>query len=191
MANSLRQFINRAPRYILNADDNRLLRVVRDGTLHKIITSELINISETGLIFSVDRQVAPRIGEMIKVEFATTLAEEGFAWFARVMRIELPEEQFSWKNRSTTVRVGIRFEKLPAGHADRLRRQLNEKFEQLRNERRLRLARQSRAWMADHGLQLAIYVFATLATVAILYILSRPSANYDPKNPSVWGERFK
>lgn len=186
----------------MNADDNRILRFARESNRATFgeqtqphpgegVQTEIINISQSGMAFVVERQFAPQIDEIIKVEFAPAPEAKSLAWFARVVRIELPEQQASWKTRSNSLRVGIRFEEPPPEYQQELRANLQQRARSLRRQARWQALRNLRRWLGRHYPELILVALTTAATIGVLYILTQPSPSYDPEHPTVWGERFR
>src|ERR1700733_8248261 len=87
-----RQFIPRAPRYVLKPQDRNILRYSLQNTMGKggVETTLLVNLSETGAAFLVNRGAEPRLGERIKVEIPIPKGEQ-IAWWGHVVRTSLYE----------------------------------------------------------------------------------------------------
>lgn len=187
-ARRLRPYIKRAPRYVLNANDNRFMRFARESVFNRTYTTEIVNLSETGMAFVVDRSLVPDLGEQMKIEF-TPPNQEQIAWFARVVRIELPEDISGWKIQSREARVALQFENLPPAHLQAIRHGLREQFERLAFERKMQTYREIGLWLKQNASKIAVYAAASLIVFSILYSLTRPSPNYDAKHPVPWGER--
>jgi hypothetical protein len=193
--NSLRRYVHRAPRYVLRPNDKHMVRYLPEQlrgpmAVHK---TKMINVSETGMAIMVDSQVAPHIGERMKVELPVPGGEQ-IAWWARVVRTELVEASW-WANEiedhHDQIVVGLRFEELPSGHRKAIRRGLEARFiEDVRERRRQKLLFLYASMLENSG-KLLLWAACIIAAALILYLLSRPSANYDPEHGAPWGERFQ
>lgn len=105
---SLAKYHGRSPRYVLNTDDDNLVRFSGSERLPWEEKTELRNISLTGLSFTAPADLSPVLSEIIKIQF-TVPGGKQMACYAIVIRIE---EENEFENL-----VGIHFYKL-----DRLQR---------------------------------------------------------------------
>ena len=103
MSTSLARYHARAPRYILNTDDNSLVRLSGAEQLSWEEKTELRNVSLTGLTFLAQQDLSPQIGEVIKIQFSVPGAQQ-MACYAVVIRIE--------KINSLDNLIGVHFYKL-------------------------------------------------------------------------------
>ncbi len=87
MTSSLARYHARAPRYILNTEDNSLVRLSGAEQFSWEEKTELRDVSLTGLSFLAPQDLSPQIGEVIKIQFGVPAAEQ-MACFAIVIRIE-------------------------------------------------------------------------------------------------------
>lgn len=87
MTTSLARYHARAPRYILNTEDNSLVRLSGAEQLSWEEKTELHDISLTGLSFLAQQDLSPQIGEVIKIQFSVPGSEQ-MACYAVVTRIE-------------------------------------------------------------------------------------------------------
>ncbi len=108
MSTSLARYHARAPRYILNPQDNSLVRLSGAEQLAWEESTELHDVSLTGLTFTAPQDLSPQIGEVIKIQF-TVPGSEQMACYAVVIRIE--------KTGELENLIGVHFYKL-----DRLQR---------------------------------------------------------------------
>lgn len=195
MAQPLRKFVARAPRYLLRPDDNRMMRFAADNEQHRTYSTQFYNVSESGLAFIVDRKSAPRVGDLIKLEFSIPGGDQ-IAWFAKVVRIEEHQVAPWWSERRDReevrdVLIGVTFQALPEGHRRAIRQHLQTRFQEVVRENKRRRLRHLALFIAEHGWQLVVYAIAALLTFSMLYLLSRPGPNYDPQKGAPWGQRFK
>ena len=56
MGDSAKKFIQRSPRYVIQPNDDRYLRFAKSGESEQSYTTQLVNISATGLAFVIDRE---------------------------------------------------------------------------------------------------------------------------------------
>lgn len=108
MTSSLARYHARAPRYILSPHDNSLVRLSGAEQWSWEESTELHDVSLTGLTFTAPQDLSPQIGEVIKIQF-TVPGSEQMACYAVVIRIEKMGE---FENL-----IGVHFYKL-----DRLQR---------------------------------------------------------------------
>lgn len=84
---SLARYHARAPRYILNTQDNALIRLSGAEQLSWEESTEIQDISLTGLAFTAPQDLSPQIGEVIKIQFSVPSSEQ-MACYAVVIRIQ-------------------------------------------------------------------------------------------------------
>ncbi len=87
MGSTAGRYWARSPRYILRASDSKLLRFAPNDQNSPAVDATVIDLSQTGLAFTVAKQSTPAVGSVIKVEFSVP-EQEQIAWFARVRRVE-------------------------------------------------------------------------------------------------------
>ncbi len=87
MTTSLARYHARAPRYILDTEDNSLIRLSGAEQLAWEENTELRDVSLTGLSFTAPQDLSPQIGEVIKIQFSVPGSQQ-MACFAVVIRIE-------------------------------------------------------------------------------------------------------
>ncbi len=139
MTSSLAKYHARSPRYILQPQDNTLIRVAGPQNIPWEECTEIKNISLTGLVFTAPSDLCPSIGEFIKIEYAVPGSQK-MAAHALVIRLEE-------RSPSSTL-VGVKFFRmdlaqrviLAQGLALRLREQQAKRME----ERRKKLGRAGR-----------------------------------------------
>lgn len=87
MTTSLARYHGRSPRYILNTEENSLVRLSGAMQLPWEEKTELRDISLTGLSFLAQQDLSPQIGEVIKIQFSVPGSQQ-MACYAVVIRIE-------------------------------------------------------------------------------------------------------
>ena len=184
MALKLRQFMPRAPRYVLRPEDAQLLFFAHPGqTAGNKYPTKIINVSETGIAFLVYKSTAPRIGDLIKIEFPIPGAEQ-IAWWARVVRMEEYSSSPWWRDSdetssSTEIMVGVTFEHLPAGHRKEIKEGLWSRYQDLIAEHK----RQQRArfieFTKENFWHFILFTLCTVAGVMALYWISTLEPLFD------------
>ncbi len=87
MPQSLAKYHQRFPRYILNTDDDSLIRLAGPRQEPWEEGTEIQNVSLTGLAFTAPQDLCPSLGEVIKVQFRVP-GSESMASLALVSRLE-------------------------------------------------------------------------------------------------------
>ncbi len=157
--------------------------------------TKLLNVSESGIAILVNAHEAPYPGERLKIEMPVPGGDQ-IAWFAVVVRSELywsPWSDFIRNRRveEDMVLLALRWEQLPEGHVKAIRQGLRNRFLEELKENRARQWLYIRHFWNDNAFKIAMYFFCTMFAVLILYLLARPSANYDPRKGTPWGQRFQ
>lgn len=107
MTQGLARYHARSPRYILNTEDNSLVRIAGPNQLPWDEDTEIRNVSLTGLAFTAPSDLCPILGEVIKIQFNVPGSKQ-MACHAIVTRIE------DFKKNSML--VGVHFYKLEMAH---------------------------------------------------------------------------
>lgn len=188
------KFIPRATRYTLSPSDNRYLRYAHDNDLGHTFTTRFVDISQTGLAFITDRENAPRLSDLIKIEIP--LQENNtIAWWARVVRVEeyaahkwyLNAKDFQSENQ---VLVAVVFYDLPPAHSRQIRETLDKKFTEMQAAARHERMQNITKFIVEQMWLILFYTSLVLATIWLLYFLSKPSLNYDAEKGAPWGQRY-
>ncbi len=87
----LAKYHGRAPRYVLNTEDNNLIRYSGSERWSWEEKTEIRNVSLTGLSFLAPADLSPLLGEIIKIEFVIPGAKQ-MACYAIVIRIDNDNE---------------------------------------------------------------------------------------------------
>ena len=87
----LAKYHGRAPRYVLNTEDNNLIRYSGSERLPWEENTLIKNISLTGLTFSAPTDLSPMIGEIVKIQFVIPGSKQ-MACYAIVIRIDADSE---------------------------------------------------------------------------------------------------
>ncbi len=121
MTQSLAKYHARAPRYILNTDDDYLIRVAGPRQIPWEEGTEIRNVSLTGLAFTAADDLCPLLGEVIKIQFSIPGGRQ-MACQAVVTRLE--NDPLDLKN----MLVGVHFYKLEMAHRVVLAQGISKKF---------------------------------------------------------------
>ena len=87
MTQSLAKFHGRSPRFVLNTQDDNLIRYAGSDRWPWEEKTEIRNISLTGLSFIAPADLSPLIGEIIKIQFSVPSGKQ-MACYAIVIRID-------------------------------------------------------------------------------------------------------
>lgn len=120
MDGPLARYIARSPRYILQAQDNTLIRVAGPHQTPWEEGTEIKNVSLSGLCFTAANDFCPDVGELIKIQFEAPGAAQ-MACFGNVSRIE---------TGPTTSLVAVRFVKLDFAQRIYLNQSLGKKLKE-------------------------------------------------------------
>lgn len=197
MGERIRKFIPRAPRYVLRPSDRNLMRfglASLKGPAH-IERTILVNLSETGAAFVTDASNDLKIGDSIKVEIPIPSGDQ-IAWFARVVRIQEYDDR-SWFSRRNSesdpeqIVIGLKFDELPEPHSRAIRKGIEQSFLKALQDQQVRKILYYKAYFIQNVVPFLGYAALILAAVGLIFLLTRPSDNYDAKRGAPWGERFK
>ena len=107
MNQSLAKYHSRAQRYILQPQDNTLVRVAGPHQIPWEEGTEIKNISLSGLAFTAPIDLCPLVGEFIKIQFEVP-GSQMMACYGLVTRIDAIN--------TAEMLVGIQFYKLEMSH---------------------------------------------------------------------------
>ncbi len=155
MSQSLAKFHGRSPRYVLNTQDDNLIRYAGSERWPWEEKTEIRNISLTGLSFIAPADLSPLIGEIIKIQFSVPAGKQ-MACYAIVIRID---EENSHENL-----LAVHFYKL-----DRLQRiNLLQGLSGKANVTKKSEMTQSSKWLAGVGLIMTVICWLTLMKIYFL-----------------------
>lgn len=194
MSNRVRKFIPRAPRYVLRSSDKHVVRYLSEKDRIPIANrTTMLNLSESGMAIEVDLIHCPHVGDRLMVEL-TVPGGDQIAWWARVVRTHIRKPNW-WSTQADqepeTVVVALHFDALPKGHVRAIRAGLNERFLEELRERRARQWLYVRSAAIQNTWKIVAVALTLITVVTVLYLLSRPTPNYDPAKGTGWGERFQ
>ncbi len=197
MGESVRRYVPRAPRYVLRQQDRNLMRFCLaqlKGPAH-IEQTTLINLSESGAAFITDLSCDLKIGDTVKVEIPIPGGDQ-IAWYARVVRIQEYDDSPWYSPRTGEKKidkllVALKFDQMPEGHTRAIRKGIEQSFLQALQDQQLRRILYYKAWIIQHVIPIIFYGLLAMAAVGFIYMMTRPSENYDEKRGAPWGQRFK
>ncbi|BEV67493.1 hypothetical protein Bb109J_c0913 [Bdellovibrio bacteriovorus] len=118
---SLARYHGRSPRYILNTEDESLVRVAGPKQVPWEEGTEIKNVSLTGLAFTAPDDLCPLLGEVVKIQF-TPPGSRQMACYGIVTRLENISD--------SRMLVGIHFYKLEMQQRIVLAQGLARKFKE-------------------------------------------------------------
>lgn len=124
MVGPLARYVARSPRYILQPQDNTLIRVAGPHQTPWEEGTEILNVSLSGLAFLAPVDLCPLIGEIIKIQFEAP-GRSQMACFGLVSRLE---------RQGAKTLVAVRFVKLEFAQRVYLAQALSEKLRRQRPE---------------------------------------------------------
>ena len=119
MTQNLARYHARAPRYILDTQDDELIRVAGPRQVPWEEGTEIRNVSLTGLAFTASEDLCPLLGEVIKIQFMVPGGKQ-MACHGVVTRLD--------PDRGDKILVGVHFYKLEMSHRIVLAQGLSQKF---------------------------------------------------------------
>lgn len=128
MTGTLARYHARSPRYILNTEDDSLIRVAGPRQIPWEEGTEIRNVSLTGLAFTAPDDLCPVLGEVIKIQFQVP-GERQMASHGIVTRLDT-------ESPGVTL-VGVHFYKLDMAHRIVLAQGLSKKFREHQLKRRI------------------------------------------------------
>ncbi len=117
--NSLARYHGRSPRYILDTEDNNLIRIAGPKKTPWEEGTEIKNVSLTGLSFTAADDLCPLLGEVIKIQFIPPGSTQ-MACYGIVTRLE--------NNADSSTLVGVHFYKMELAQRVGLAQGLSKKL---------------------------------------------------------------
>ncbi len=163
MTEPLQRYYQRAPRFILRPQENSFIRFAGPRRDPWEEDTQIKNISMSGLIFSAPVDIAPEIGEMIKVQFEVPGASQMACW-ARVQRINAVSNE--------KVMIAIQFEKLELAHKLLLKYGLNQKKKNDEKLNRREKLMSLPLWIAHNSSSVFKLLFISSALAVLWYFMN-------------------
>lgn len=155
MSGSLARYHARSPRYILDTQDNNLVRFSGAERLPWEEKTELRNVSLTGLSFVCANDLSPQLGEIIKIQFSVP-GSETMACYAIVIRIAAEDDHNN--------EIAVHFYKL-----DRLQRiNLVQGLAIKMNSQNLKVTATNYRKLSEHFLYLSLMFFSILSWLVLM-----------------------
>ena len=141
MNQNLARYHARSPRYILNTDDDSLIRVAGPRQIPWEEGTEIKNVSLTGLAFTAPEDLCPVLGEIIKIQFQAPGGKQ-MASYAIVTRLDPMSDP-------ETILVGLHFYKMEMGHRVVLAQGLARKLKDISDREKILHMQEGRklSWM--------------------------------------------
>lgn len=195
--NQVRKFVPRAFRYVLRPQDKDTMRFSLEHAHgpNPIEQTHLMNLSESGVAFLVSPNTSIHLNDHIKVEVPIPSGDQ-FAWWGRVVRVEEYEPR-SWMfgkdpfHEDPKIMVAVKFEQLPEAFSKAIRKGIEKSFMQAMRDQQYRNWLYYRTLAMQRMGQIILYACLIAFTVGFIYYFTRPSANYDPKTGTPWGDRYR
>jgi hypothetical protein len=162
MNSSLSKYHQRAARYILQPQDNTLIRVAGPQQTPWEEATEIQNISLTGLGFTAPTELCPLVGELIKIQFQVPGSAQ-MACFGLVTRIE--------PQGPSTMLVGVQFKKLELPHRIILAQALANKLREQQKEQEAKKSDFKQIWKQKWP-QIALAFMALSLWLLLFYVFS-------------------
>ncbi|AZZ35943.1 hypothetical protein CIK05_03755 [Bdellovibrio sp. qaytius] len=159
MSSSLARYHARSPRYILDTQDNNLIRFSGAERLPWEEKTELRNVSLTGLSFICANDLSPQLGEIIKIQFAVP-GSETMACYAIVIRIA-PDDNF-------TNEIAVHFYKLDRIQRINLVQGLAQKMDMKKFDVSGKSFGADDKKLSDHFFYLTIMFFSVLSWLVLI-----------------------
>ncbi len=121
---SLAKYHGRSPRYILDTEDESLVRVAGPQQVPWEEGTAIKNVSLTGLAFTAPTDLCPLLGEVIRIQFSPPGARQ-MACYAIVTRLE--------QVGSYTMLVGVHFYKMDMHQRIYLAQGLARRFKEVQD----------------------------------------------------------
>ncbi|MEO0337001.1 MAG: PilZ domain-containing protein [Pseudomonadota bacterium] len=176
MDGKVRKFNTRAPRLELGHLDNKEMYFALDSEKGKKHSTQVANLSATGLAFVAKDHEAPNVGEMIKVEF--TIPGEGkMAWFARVVRVEEYYDARWWDptnefDSPSEVMVAVTYVDMPETHKAVIQRGLETRFEDIRKARFQKSLRNLTYFLLQNFWNFVLFALCIVTALAVMHLYS-------------------
>ncbi len=136
----------RSPRYVLQMKDKKVLRFAPFPRGNRAFFTDIINLSETGMAFTVPYLDTPHKNEIIMVEFTPPGESKSIACYAQVKRIQkmsIIESDFFHKNCKL---VAVIFTSIPDEQRAIIRSSLAQEFKQIHRSFRFQQAKLKVMW---------------------------------------------
>ncbi|MCB0379556.1 MAG: PilZ domain-containing protein [Bdellovibrionales bacterium] len=149
----------RAPRYVVQLDDNQVVRFAAFPKGSQAMHTRIINLSESGMAFLLPLLDNPKVDDVIKVEFQPP-GSQAIACFAKVVRVENHKSFDSFHSHQRFKLVAVTFLELPDKQRRMLAEALGKKFVDLRKRYRREQWMRKVQWMLFKAYQFFLSFFS-------------------------------
>ncbi len=165
MNHNLARYHARSPRYILNTEDESLIRVAGPRQVPWEEGTEIKNVSLTGLVFTAPEDLCPILGEIIKIQFLAPGGKQ-MASGAIVTRLD--------PANMGKVLVGLHFYKMEMGHRVMLAQGLARKLKDVSDREKILLLQEgTRFSFTDSFPQVVLMINYFLIWAMIMQLLTQ------------------
>lgn len=136
----------RSPRYVLQMKDKKILRYAPYPRGNRAFFTDIVNLSETGMAFTVPFLDTPHKNEIIMVEFTPPGQTQSIACYAmvkRIQKISIIESDFFQKNCKL---VAVIFTNLPEEQRVQIREGLGDQFKKMNRNFQLQQTKLKFMW---------------------------------------------
>lgn len=143
---SIEKLYPRSPRYVLQMKDTKVLRYAPYPRGNRSFFTEIVNLSETGMAFTVPYLDTPHKNEIIMVEFTPPGGATSIACYAQVQRVQkisIIEADYFQKNCKL---VAVTFTSLKEEQREQIRHVLAQKFRKINRSFKLQQVKMKFLW---------------------------------------------
>ena len=158
----------RSPRYVLQMKDTKVLRYAPYPRGHRSFFTDIVNLSETGMAFTVPYLDSPHKNEIIMVEFTPPGATTSVACYAQVQRIQnisMIEPDFFQKNCKL---VAVTFTSLKPEQREQIKNVLSQKFKKINHHFRWQQMKMKFLWTLKFQQKKILKLSAVISALALL-----------------------
>ena len=170
-AKRLKEFVPRAIRYVIRPEDNRVIRHSKQKYRQRSYHSDILNVSETGLLFTIDRSELLKIGEQVLVEFQGPALNK-VATHAKVVRTDRFEEWHPTWGKRKKYTVAIQFVDIPEGLSFEIRQGIKDKIQDQIKIKRREQKKARVSWIVSNKsetIKFALATFGWLLTLQLFF----------------------
>lgn len=163
----------RSPRYVLQMKDKKVLRYAPYPRGNRAFFTEIVNLSETGMAFTVPFLDTPHKNEIIMIEFTPPGEAQSIACYAQVTRIQkmsIIEADYFQKNCKL---VAVTFTSMPDEQRAQIRTVLTQKFKKMSRNFQVQQMKLKLRWLFKFKHKQILYwtAAAVLFTTALFWAL--------------------
>ena len=168
MAQALKRYEQRAPRYLFKPDDRKVVRFAKVGNKKRSSTTILIDISQSGMAFVVEKKLRPAVGDKIMVEFTVPCSDQ-MACYAVVMRVDLRESRYIDDEDEAV--VAVKFTSLMNSQGKNLSAGLRLKFKELKSLKQRERILDKMDWAKESYHKYVFWAVSTVAMIMVFYFI--------------------